>query len=72
LLPDDPRYTRDHGSGGVGGSMATSDLSLTAVRESEAEAQPPKSLTFWKVAFAILVGNLMTAVVGAIIYAAVR
>ena len=32
----------------------------------------PKPLTFWKVAFAVMAGNLLTAIVCGIIYALTR
>lgn len=36
------------------------------------EVATSSQLTFWKVAFAVLVGNLMTALVGALLYALSR
>jgi hypothetical protein len=36
------------------------------------EAAPASSLTFWKVALAIFVGNILTGVLAAILYALSR
>jgi hypothetical protein len=44
-------------------------LRLFASVGAEAEPKAAAPLTFWKIAFAVLVGNLMTALIAGVLYA---
>lgn len=50
--------------------MSTLNLSADSLTSYETETAAPR-LTFWKITFAVMLGNLMAAAVAAIVYAAV-
>ena len=63
---------RHNKKSGVFGSWASVNPDYRPVAQAEVVSKTASPIGVWKIAFAVLLGNIMTGIIGGLLYAAMR